>query len=661
MSQALSYALPGVPYGCTFALVAIGLVLTYRATGVFNFAFGAQAYIAALVYAVLTERGVPRGLAGIMAICVVSPLLGIVIDRTVFSRIASANVAAKTIAALGLMVGLPALATIIFGPTDRPSPPSLLFNVNTVVFHIDGTPINGVQLSTVLVTLLVLVFLTSTMRWTSLGLEMRAAVESPRLLRLNGVNSRLVTASAWGVSSAMAGLAGVLLAPRYSSVTVDNYTILLVAAIAAAAIAGLDSMVGAVLASVAIGVVMGLTTGYAPSGSVWSTGLLSAIPFFLLLIVLAVSPKMRRLDLSDDPLAAVDPPPTPILTPPRSPFLERSLGIIGPTVLVIGIVSVMTWVPSNWVFALTGGLALSLVFLSITLVTGAAGQVSLCQAAFAGAGAFTAGQLATNHGVPILTGAIAGALVAAGAGLLAALPALRLRGLALSLSTFTFALLADALAFPTSFIGGPPSGLTVPRPKVGSISFATDSTRAYFLLVVAILAVAGFFARRILRGTSGRGLEAVRQSPLAAAGLGFSLPKAKIVLFALSAALAGVGGALYGSLLQVVSPADFNYQYSLLFVVVVVTVGVRTVAGAVEAGVAYAILTQLTTYLPNRAAPTSVVALLFALGAFAYAAHPEGVVERARRATAGWVDGQIQRFGPGSTASLSPEPASSAP
>ena len=631
MREALSYALPGVPYGCTFALVAIGLVLSYQSTGVFNFAFGAQAYVAAIAYSVMERHGLGRGLSGVLAILVLSPILGLAIDRLVFSRIPAGNVAAKTIAALGLMVGLPAAVTILLGPVQEASPPSLLFDVNTVVFRIAGTPIDGVQLATVVVTLLVVVVLTITMRTSLLGLEMRAAVESPRLLRLQGISSRRVSSLAWIVSSSLAGQAGVLLAPRYATVSIDNYTVLLVAAIAAAAIAGLDSMGIAALASIGIGVAMGLTTGYAPAGSVWSTGLFSAIPFFLLLILLAVNPKLRRLGQSTDPLAGIDPPPVPVLAPPRSADLDRSLRIVGPAVLGLGVVSVLTWVPSSWVFVVTAGLGMSLVFLSITMITGAAGQVSLCQATFAGVGAFTAGQLATNYGVPVMVAALAGALVAAGTGLVAALPALRLRGLALSLSTLTIALLADAIAFPTAWIGGPPSGLTVPRPTLGSISFATDSTRPFFVLVLVIVAVSGFFVRRLLRGATGRGLDAWRLSPLASAGLGYSPNRTKVVVFALSAAVAGLGGGLWGSLLQVVSPADFTYADSLLFVVIVVTVGVRTVAGAVEAGVGFALLTHLADYLPNRFSPASMVALLFSVGAFTYAAHPEGMVELLRR------------------------------
>jgi len=643
VSQFLSFAMPGVPYGCTFALVAIGLVLTYRATGVFNFAFGAQAYFAALLYAVLTQAGLPRGLAGALVILVISPLLGVLFDRVVFSRIASANVAAKTVAALGLMVGLPAAASIAFGPSLHNSPPSLLFNVNNVITHVAGTPLNGEQVSTVVVTLSVLGLLSVLLRSTSLGLSMRAAVESPRMLRLQGVDARRVTASAWALSSALAGLAGILLAPRYGQVSLDNYTILLVGGISAAAVAGLSSLGIATGVSVAMGVLIGVATGYAPSGSVWATGVAAMVPFALLIIVLAVDPRLRHLDRSDDPLAGVDPPPVPLLLPPRSVLVDRSVKGVGLSVLIVAVISMLTWIPSTWVFALTGGLALSLVFLSITLVTGAAGQVSLCQATFAGVGAFTAGQLATNRGVPIVTGALIGALIAAVAGVLAALPALRLRGLALSLSTLTIALLADALIFPTSYIGGPINGLTVPRPMLGSISFATESTRAFFVLVLAFVVIVSFFVRRLLRGVSGRSLEASKQSPVATAGLGYSPTLGRLAMFALSAALAGVGGGLYGSLLQVVSPADFTYQSSLLFVVIVVTVGARTVTGAIEAGMAYAVLTQLCSYLPNRASPTAVVALAFALGTFRYATHPEGVFEGAQRSLVAWVDVQVTR------------------
>ena len=130
----------------------------------------------------------------------------------------------------------------------------------------------------------------------------------------------------------------------------------------------------------------------------WSTGLLAAIPFFLLLIVLAFDPRLRHLEVSDD-LAGMDPPPTPMLPPDRSVLpTGRSRASAWPSRSPPWRRS-LTWVPAVGV-SLTGGLALALVFMSITLITGAAGQISLCQATFAGVGAFTAGQLATNAACP---------------------------------------------------------------------------------------------------------------------------------------------------------------------------------------------------------------------------------------------------------------------
>ena len=279
---------------------------------------------------------------------------------------------------------------------------------------------------------------------------------------------------------------------------------------------------------------------------------------------------------------------------------DRSLKGLGVAVLVVAVISMVTWVPAVWVFALTSGLALSLVFFSITLITGAAGQISLCQAAFAGVGAFTAGQLATNRGVPIVTGALIGALVAAVAGVLAVLPAAPAPGPGAD------ALDADHRArrrrlpvFPTSYIGGPSSGLTVPRPTLGPISFATESTRPFFLLVLVFVIVAGFFVRRILLGSSGaepRGRQAeppgrrrARLQPLEgqARRLRPGCRPGRRGWRPLR--LPAPGG----------EPGRLQLPSSLLFVVVVVTVGARTVAGAIEAGIAYAVSTRCSATCPT--------------------------------------------------------------
>ncbi|HLN05887.1 MAG TPA: hypothetical protein VK217_06400, partial [Acidimicrobiales bacterium] len=431
----------------------------------------------------------------------------------------------------------------------------------------------------------------------------------------------------WVLSSFLAGLAGVLLAPLFADLQALNFTDLLVAAIAAAALGSLTSLPLAFWGGIGLGVVQELLGGYLPSGTVLSSGLRPALPFIVLLGLLLALPGLRERWFHTDPLAGCDPPPPPIAATIGGYGLQGLMRVGGWVVLAVFFVSCLTWMPANWTFTLTQGLAFSIVFLSIVLLTGMSGQISLCQASFAGIGAFTCAQLATHFGISVLLGILAGGAVAALVGVVVALPALRLGGLALALATLAFGLLADNIGFQYSWSGNGVSGVSIPRPQLGSLSFA--SGKAFFVLAfVALIACAGVvFAIR--RGTTGRELAAMRGSELAAASIGVNLAKLKISVFAVAAALAGVGGALYGSLQGTVSPNDFNSLLSLVFMVVVVTTGVYSVEGAIEAGMAYVILYQVLDYLPSQW--RNLFPILFGLGAVTYALHPEGIVEWQKR------------------------------
>jgi ABC-type branched-subunit amino acid transport system permease subunit len=641
VSQFLSYAVPGIPFGCSYAIVAVGLVLTYQTTGVFNFGFGAQAYTSALLFTILVDRGVGTWAAFVVAVVVVAPLIGLVLERFLFRHIAPSNVTGKVVSAVAVFVALPELLAVVFGSAQRFAPPTLFFDQGTVYLHLLSTPINGLELETLVVTALV-VLLVAAFRSTPLGLQMRGAVESPRLLELECVRADRVSASAWMFSSFLAGLAGVLLAPQYPTVQSNDYAILLVAAVAASALGGLANIPLALVGGLVLGVVGGLGSGYFPASSIWHTGLLPAVPFLLLAVLLVGLPRLSKLDSSHDPLAVVDPPPPAPITATRAPQIDRAVRVGGRVLLVAGVVSVLTWVPGNWAFTLTSGLVFSVIFLSITLVTGLGGQLSLCQATFAGVGAFTAAQLALHAGLPVLFGAVVGAAAAMVIGALAALPALRLRGLPLALLTLSLALLADNVVFPIAAISGPTTGLVVPRPQIGPINLGTESTKAFFVLALVILVLCALAVRRFQRGTLGRFLAAMRTSPLAAASIGIDLNRTKVVVFALSAALAGLGGALYGSLQQSITPVDFNYQFSLIFVVVVATTGVATVEGAIQAGMGFVVIQQLLSYLPGRAGGPSLAVVLFALAALGYAAHPEGVVEYQKRRATQWLERRLR-------------------
>ncbi len=634
MEQLLGFAMPGIPYGCTYAIVAVSLVLTYQATGVFNFAFGAQAFAAAFVFTLLTEyHNVPGFLAFLISVVVMSPLIGLAFDRLIFRHVPNSNTTAKLVCSISLLVGIPSILPVIFGNQNLDDTATIFpfFNPNVVYFTVFGTPINGIYLATVTVTAVVLVVLTFLLRFTNLGLQMRAAVESRRLVQLDGVNAGGVVTVAWVISSFMAGLAGVLLAPIFGSFQSDSYATLMVAAIAAAAWGLLRSIPIATGVGILIGVVSTTLQGYLPTGSLLYSAVLPSLPFFVLVAALLILPGMRALDTSRDPLATVDPPLPPTAAASRAPNMDRIIRMAWWVLLAGFIVSMLTWIPNTWTGVFNSGLALSTVFLSITLITGMAGQLSLCQATLAGVGAFTAAQLAIHLGLNMLVGGLVGCALAAVVAVVLALLSLRLRGLGLALMTLAAALLFDNTFFNAVSITGGAQGLSLQAKWLGTSAFFNFDGHALFILSISVLAVCVVVVLQVRKGTVGRNLAAMRGSETAAAGLGINLTWQRITVFALSGAIAGLGGVLVTIQQQVVNASVWNYQFSLIFVVLVVTTGVATVEGAIQAGIGFVVIEQILTYLPARAGGTSLTIVLFAFGALQYAKHPEGVLEFQKR------------------------------
>jgi branched-subunit amino acid ABC-type transport system permease component len=630
VSTFLGYALPGVPYGCDFALVAVGLVVTFRTTGVFNLAYGAQAFAAAFLFDLLVRsQGLPVWASFVVSVLVVSPVLGWVFDRVLFRHIPTASTTAKVVSAVGLLIAIPQTLGMLFGSTPRLDPPSLWLDPGRVVFHLLSTPVNGGELSTTVITVGVVAAVVVFLRRSPVGLEMRAVVESRRLAQLQGIDAGRLSSAAWALSSAMAGLAGVLLLPLTPQLTPSDplqFTTLLVAGLTAAAVAGMRSVSGALAAAIGLGVVESLLRAGLPSG-VLAQAVIPAFPFVVLVGALVGSRRLRELDRRGDPMSNVDPPPAPPAVSVRDPRLEAPMRWGFRVLVVAFVVSGLTWVPGYWVTSFDEGLALSIVFLSITLITGQSGQLSLCQATFAGVGAFGAGQLAAHVGLSVLLGAVVGACMAAAAGAVIAVVAMRISGLLLTLLTLAFALFADQFLFQYSWSGGGVSGVVVPRPVLGPLDFGSDRSLLVLLLVVLMASIG--LVMLVQRGTTGRYLAAMRGSEPGAASLGINLLRARATVFAMSAGLAGLGGAMFGSLYHTVSAASFNYVYSLAFVVVVVTTGARRIEGAVQAGMAFALIALGLTYVPSRFG--GVEPVLFALGAMTYAAHPEGIVEYQKR------------------------------
>jgi ABC-type branched-subunit amino acid transport system permease subunit len=654
MSDLLRYAIPGVPFGCIYALVAVGLVLTYRSSGVFNLAFGAQAYVSAAIF--YDTRGThhwPTWAAFVVSVVVAGPLMGLVLDRALFRFMRTASATVKLVSALGLLIAIPSLVQALwFGTRAKLAPPAVGPTPEHFYrWHSYGVDSN--QVAVVIATVLVVIGLGVLFRSTALGLQMRAVVESPRMVQLAGVNAERVGTMAWMLSSLIAALAGVLLAPLYARVDANNFTVLMVAAIAAAAFGRLRSLPLTLAGGILLGVGQELLTKFLPLGNELVKGLRPSTPFILLFALLLFWPGLRHADVSD-PLAGVSPPPPALAASYRDERLDRLTRLLYPAFLVIFMGVSLFVLPSFWLFLVTQGMVMSVIFLSFTVLVGMSGQISLCQATFAGVGAFTTAQLAVHYGVPVLVGMVAGALVAAVVGGLVALPALRLGGLYLALATFAFGLMVDNIVFPQRWAGNGQSGLSVPRPQIGPVDFTAN--RSFFLLVTAVFAVCATVVVLVRRGTTGQQLAAMRGSEVAAQTIGIDTRRAKVVAFALSAAIAGVGGSLLASLQGTVSSDSFSFFFSLLWLVLVVTTGVRTVEGAVNAGMALVFVPELLHHLPGRLRNLEFV--LFGFGAITYARHPEGIVEYQKRRS---IERIVRRRRAAAAGPPSPAPAEAAP
>ena len=652
--QLLEYAIRGVPTGCVFALLAVGLVLTYKTSGVFNLAFAGQAYVSAIVYYELRkELELPLVAAGVISILIVAPLIGLLLERVLFRYLRSAGSMAKLVTSLGLLIAIPEIAKLLFGSETRRNPPPLWWVRRTdewlwpegATFVLDAG-----QVATILSTVVVVIGLVVLFRATNLGLRMRAVVESPRLAELSGVDSERVSMAAWMLSSVLAGLAGVLVAPLFASLNPFDLFTLLVAALAATVFGGLTSIPLTFLGGILLGVLQAVLAGTLPTDSVLTNGLRPSLPFVVLFLLLLFRPGLRTTRELTDPLASVDAPPPPPATRARPPWIATSARVFGTVVSLIAVALCWFVLDSYWLGLAISGLVLSVTMMSLIVVVGMGGMLSLCQAALAAIGAFAMAQVVAGTGVPVVLGLVVGVVVAAAIGALLAIPVVRLDGVYLALATLAFALMFQSIFVPLSWVSGGAVPITVPRPVIGPLDLSDDR---YFLVFVIVCAVAtALVVIRLREGTTGRFLQALQTSDVAAASIGINGPRARVVAFTIAAGIAGFGGGLAAiDLGQASYEASFPYLIGLVWVALLVSAGARSIQAAVLSGLFFFLFPALLDKLfalpgnwvdTNPDAPSwvagiadaiqptwaqSVAFILFGIGAITYAKHPEGSIE----------------------------------
>jgi branched-chain amino acid transport system permease protein len=632
----LQFVIAGLVLGGIYAIASAGLVITYTSSGILNFAFGAIAFfIARFYYYLHTQHGWSIALSAIVSVVIAAPALGVLLYAVLFRFLRLSSPLIKVVATIGLLVAFPALATWFFGNQAIQEAPGLAPQP-VHVYQFLGVPVTLDQVIVYICVVLTVVIGAGVLRYTEVGLKVRAMVDSPAMTDLSGTNPTAISVGVWAVSTFFAGLCGVLAAPIIG-LDAGNFTLLIAASFAAVVAAQLRNLPVAVVVGLLMGVATSLFQRYLPPASQWTTEIIDAVPFIVIALFLIYSLVRRgRVGDADGWGGALDRAITPQgesrLAGSTSSVLETaSLGFFGkyagPLVL-IAVVSVLPLIVGGlWVGLFASAFAYAVIFLSWTIVTGEGGMLWLCQITFAGVGAITTAQLANNHGWPVLAAALVGGLIAMAIGALVGFLSIRLGDLYVALVTLTFGLLMENLVFTLPSFVNQGLGLTINRPGFA----ASDLAYAYLCLVVFV--IIALFIVNFRRSTTGLALNAARWSEAGAKTSGISVVQMKVIAGALAAFIAGLGGALLAMAQTTFQPAEFATFAGVVWLAVLVTIGVRSNAAALIAGLAFVFPSALLQYYFSTVTvlPT-LLQILFGLGAIGAAKFPDGTLaEQSRR------------------------------
>jgi branched-subunit amino acid ABC-type transport system permease component len=554
MSTFFTYAIPGISDGAIYALCALGLVLTYKTAGVFNFAHGALAATSAYAfYQFRILNGMPWPVAFVLALLIVGVLGGLLLERLA-NLLSQAATVTVVIATVGLLVMLQSLCTARYGSAAI-SFPSFLPQ--------SGVTINGVLISggDMIITAFALgssfglFFFFSR---TRLGKAMTAVVDDANLLSLQATNPAAVRRFAWVLGSCFASISGMLLAPKLG-VSVNTLILLVIAAYGAAAVGRFENLPMTVLGGIVIGVLVSyLPNFFSRADSLVIQLLPSNLPFMVLFATLLVVPRHKFVQRGA-----------------RNARRFRPVKRFRPTVTaagmglsLAGLVLVPAVVQRSDMSQYASALAYAIIFASLGLITYTSGQISLCHLGFAAIGATTTGHL-LGHGVPWLLAVLIGGLVTLPGAAIVSIPAIRLSGIYVAVATFGFGILLQQIFYSSFLMFGRNNRVVVNRPHIFGIDFTTDTSYYYLALFVAALTSA--LVILVLRSRLGSLLRALSDSPDALDAHGTNTTVTRVLVFCIAAFLAAVGGGVLAGVPQSASGSaggTFDYTVSLAFVAV---------------------------------------------------------------------------------------------
>jgi branched-chain amino acid transport system permease protein len=587
MDQVLLFVTLGFAAGSVYAVIAASIVSLHAATGVLNFAQGSLALWGVWVVAELRRSGTlvlpagsvplsaqPLSAWGAVTLGVLSTAgLALAAHWLVFRPLRSAPPLSQVVASVGLMLAITALVPLRF-PTDGALAAPLLTDR---VLPVAGTFVNVSDLILLGVAVAVAAALAAYFRLTRWGVATRAGAEDERAARLTGLSPDRLAGAMWLITGAATALVAVLAAPTVGLDPI-GYTFYVLPGLAAALLARLTSVLTACAAGLGIGcfqaVLLWLSTvdGW-PS---WAqAGFGEAVPFVLVVVALVVFG--RQLPAR----GALGTMRMPAVALPRRPW-PAAAGLAGAVVAAVALTS------GSWRFGVVTSIIMALIALSLVVLTGYLGQISLASMAFAGAGGFVLSRATVAWGVPFPLSILVSAGVATLVGVAVGLPALRIRGAQLAVVTLAGAVALQQLIFAnpalTPFEGNLIDGPTLFGWDL-TVRRGTDlTTTAFAATVVVIVGVLVAVVARLLAGATGQSFLAIRSNERAAASVGIDVARTKLAGFALSAFLAGVGGCLIGYSRSQLSAESFNIIVGLSVLCMAYVGGITRISGALIAG-----------------------------------------------------------------------------
>lgn len=523
MTELIRFAVLGLGTGALYALAALGVVLVYRGSGVVNFAQGAIGIAGAyLFYELHVVRDTNVIVSFVLGVAF-SALLGVLTQLVVMRPLRHASSLVRLVATLGILIALQAGVVLRYGAQSTFVPSSLPDNVlhitDKLTVSVDRLYLIGI--ATALTATLYVVY-----RKTTFGLATTAVAENQRAASALGWSADLIATINWALGAALAGVAAILIVPIVS-LQVGVLTTITMYALAVALIAGFRSFPITLAAGLGVGVVQAWIIRYKSD----TVGLAESLPFLLILLVLVL--RGRALPLRGTLLDRL-----PAVSSGRIRISRMGL----PLIIIVGLIVKLE---APWVSAITTSLVMAILLLSIVVLTGYAGQLSLGQYALAGLGAYVCGRLDAGAGWPLPIAFGVALLCAIPFGLAFGLPALRTRGLNLAILTLGLGVGIGAMIFNNLSLTGKFGYDTISEVSIfGWNMSAAKHPERYALLVLFWFIVVAIMLSNVRRGRIGRRLLAIRTNERAAAALGVSVLEGKLFAFIFATAIASLAGIL---------------------------------------------------------------------------------------------------------------------